>query len=140
VIGKIESDSASLEMVYGYFLDLKTYYTSLPLNNFISSRKVVEIIENKWSLIHTESMGFGFVLSPANLHRLDVMEGSDYEDTIDQLKKYISDYFEEDEDQIKETLVELNKYFEDYESCSSEKKVTINSFIYTNILMFLFSY
>lgn len=59
-IGMMEKDKCFLSDVYKTFLNLLSH-SALQDNN------VRELVENRWSFIHTESMGFAFLLDPRQL-------------------------------------------------------------------------
>ena len=56
LIGDTESDKALISHVYMYFQDL--------LTQDVHSNVEKRVIESRWDFIHTESMGFAFILNP----------------------------------------------------------------------------
>ena len=80
LIGEAESDLTFLFKIYDFFQD------SLKLD--VYSEQEVSKINHRWDFIHTESMGFAYVLHPKTKGGLG-MVGSDLEDTIMQLHEYL---------------------------------------------------
>ena len=92
IIGKFERDSADLSCVYSYFLKLTAHYATFPAAD---KKLYTELVEKRWNFIHTESMGFSFILTPRNTESSD-MVGTDRLDTIQQLRKYAKNLFVEE--------------------------------------------
>lgn len=122
-ISNLESDSSRLDQIYDNFLSLKSYFERLELRDCFEKDVILDEIHYYWGYMHTESMGFAFILNPKNLHRLDKMEGNDYEDSVDRLEKYLKKYYESEPERASSAVRELTKYFVSYAESSDKYKV-----------------
>lgn len=123
MISNLEADSTSLEEVYANFMKIKSHFENVTLNECFDKELITDEIKYYWGHIHTESMGFAFILSPKNLHRLDDMDSNDYEDTVSRLEQYIDKFYETSPDLSSLATQQLHKFFVDYEQLSKEKQV-----------------
>lgn len=57
VIGKLESDDATLNIVYHYFGEI--------YKNFEDYKNIQQLVRKRWDFIMTESIGIAYMLSPA---------------------------------------------------------------------------
>ena len=91
-IAKLEGDSTDLSMVYGTFMAIHMFYEQDDFTtSFVSKDDLVKIILSRWNYIHTESMGFAYLLNP-RFSGLP-MAGTDKLDTIMQLEEYIEKFY-----------------------------------------------
>ena len=81
MIGDAESNSTPLSQVYVYFQQL--------LQADVYSEEEIAKIKDQWNFIHTESMGFAYILNPKTKDGLG-MVGTDLEDTYVQLQEYLN--------------------------------------------------
>lgn len=80
LIGEAEGDASNIGSIYKLFQKL------LCSNNF--GNEELLLIKKRWDFIHTESMGFAYILDPMTKGGLGMM-GTDFEDTHEQfLLKY----------------------------------------------------
>ena len=93
LIGDVESNKALISQVYMYFQDLLTQYV------FSDVEKCV--IESRWDFIHTEPMGFAYILNPKTKGGLG-MASRYLKKTYAAFTKQISDKDKEGEEFEKE--------------------------------------
>lgn len=114
MIGDAESDNTSLSQVYVYFQQL--------LESNVYSEEETSKINQRWNFIHTESMGFAYILNPKTKGGLG-MVGNDLEDSYVQLQEFLKNQ-NETEAVISE---EFNKFTEYVAEPSSKLEVFFNS-------------
>lgn len=85
-IGLFEAEEASVEIVYETYHRLYNFYGQLPDGDIIDSRQVQNLLLADWNYMHSESMGFAYILAPKNLGL--PMNGSDYVDTVEQVSTF----------------------------------------------------
>jgi hypothetical protein len=108
IVGKFESDESDLFTVYDYFLKLRNSWNDIIELN-ATERSVLEaIVSARWNFIHTESMGFAYMLTPKTFYR--TWASSDKLDTRRQLIEFIKVYYEADPEKLEACLQELNQY------------------------------
>jgi hypothetical protein len=80
--GKMERDDSLLSDVYSTFLDL--------LDNPVLGRSqaIRDVIQDRWNFLHTESMGFAYILDPRTMGGERMIE-QDIIDTSRQLTEYL---------------------------------------------------
>ena len=88
LLGKLESNSSDLSVVYSSFKKLS--------ETFSVEETYRELVLERWNFLHTESMGFAYLLSPKTRGGEDMIQ-DDRKDTINQLKKYINVFFQDAE-------------------------------------------
>lgn len=120
LVNHLESDSTGLDKIYESFLEIKNHFSKATIPQ---KQLVLDEIEYYWKFLHTECMGFAYILNPKNVDNLEKMEGTDYEDTIDQLKEYIAKFYKEDSVVKKKTLGELHEYFSVHAELSVKKGI-----------------
>lgn len=119
-IDVFESDSATLDNAYEIFQSLHVKFKNLENLSVLSKARVTDLLKEAWNFMHTESMGFAFILAPKNLGKS--MLDTDFEDTIEQFEKYCSAFYRNDEEKVKLAKEQLHKYFSDYHAMSDEKQ------------------
>lgn len=110
IIGKFESDKSDLFAVYDYFKRLNDSFDNIEGIDDGMAVELKEIVSTRWNFIHTESMGFAYLLSPKSGNKQWVSQ--DKVATKKQLKNYISVFYS-DEDDIKKCNIELTNYLTD---------------------------
>eukprot|EP01038_Epipyxis_sp_PR26KG_P011979 gene11979-16035_t len=85
----LECDNTNISDVYHKFQQLLNYAEA----NY--SVEIQHIIRNHWSFINTESMSYSYLLNPQNCESFGSM--TNYFDTITRLKKYITLYYSNNE-------------------------------------------
>ncbi|XP_047145474.1 uncharacterized protein LOC124818534 [Hydra vulgaris] len=118
IIGKFKSDNYDLANIYNDFKRLLCHFEKHDLESGI----IVKLLYERWAFIHTESMGFAFVLSP--IYASDDMIGSDKLDTLKQLKKYYTIFYDSEEE-ISLAIFELNEYLTQFVFMSDSTKEEI---------------
>jgi len=112
LIGKLENDSTTLDEVYSAFSSLKSYYELCNCLNLVGKNTLLNIVENRWKFIHTQSLDFSYVLKPGNSYGNGIINGNLLQ-TINQLKEFIKRFFET-EDEVKQCCKELNDYLSQF--------------------------
>jgi hypothetical protein len=108
IIGKFESDSSDLFVIYDYFKRLGDSWTDIDILNDDVKDTLKEIVKDRWNFIHTESMGFAYLLSPQSLKKK--WAANDKAATKGQLKQYISVFYEGNDEAIERCRGELDTY------------------------------
>lgn len=133
-ISRLESDDSKLDHVYDHFLMLRSHFTEIKSISTSLKATILDEIKYYWGFLHTEAMGFAFVLNPKNLNRLDLMDGDDYEETVDRLEIYLKKYFitNSSPEEAEQAVKEMRQYFVMYAESSDSKKVnlTVSPFIF----------
>lgn len=106
MIGILESDKSSLFELYKCMSELKLNFRNLSLSRE-KKRLLNEIVDKRWAFIHTESMGFAYMLTPAS-NKPGSWDGNDKLDTKIQLKEYAALIYQED--QLKDCQEEIEQY------------------------------
>lgn len=131
-ISRLESNDSKLDHVYDQFIMLRSHFTDI--KSILTSLKttILEEIQHYWRFLHTEAMGFAFVLNPKNLNRLDLMDGDDYEETVDQLEIYLKKYFiaNSSPEEAEQAVKEMRQYFVMYAESSESKKVKVKVLLF----------
>jgi hypothetical protein len=70
---------------------------------------LTDIVQDRWNFIHTESMGFAYLLSPQSLKKQ--WAANDKAATKGQLKQYISVFYEGNDEAIERCRGELDTDF-----------------------------
>ena len=104
MVGILEKNGSDLSVVYSSFNRLFTH--------FRQNESISEVVQNRWNFLHTESMGFAYLLSPATKGGEDMVH-NDRSDTIKQLKSYINVFFTAENDRNFATE-DLEKYLSKY--------------------------
>lgn len=124
LISELEADNSRLDHIYAKFSELKVYFQELDLSDTsFDTEMVLEELRYYWGFLHTESMGFAYVLNPKNLDKLDKMQENDYEDTIEGLEKYLNIYYEKTPEMAKDAVQDMKNFFVSYSESSADKKV-----------------
>ena len=100
MVGDTESNSTPLSQVYIYFQEL--------LQADVYSEDEIWKIKARWNFIHTESMGFAYILNPKTKGGLG-MVGTNLKDTYVQLQKYLTKENEDNND-ILEVFEDFTRY------------------------------
>ena len=79
----------------------------------------VKLVEKRRNFLHTESMGFAYILRPKNTLQ-NRMEGTDRGDTIRHLRKYDSVFYPDMEFEIFNS--KLNSYLSEFVTMNDERK------------------
>jgi hypothetical protein len=114
LIGVMERDRTDISDIYHYFMRLYDHFSpsNEALKNLIGTTVLAEIralVVARWEFIHTSSMGFAYMLSPA--HSQGKWLPNDKADTRVQFKAYIRVFYMEDEKKIEKCLDELRDFF-----------------------------
>lgn len=122
-ISLLESYQGTLELVHESFIKMKKDYSNLQLEQELLA-DVLSVVEYRWNFIHTESMGWSYLLSPKHLE-INEMEGAEYRDTIIQLNHFISVVYQEE--QALSCKKELKQYLGQLEYLADDAKSEITS-------------
>ncbi len=103
VIGKAESNGASLDQVYKWFKELKENPVYGPPN-------LQELVTRRWDYITTENMLWSVFLDPKSEGGRNVLEVPDLKDAIGRLLRFLTK-ISGTEEECNETRNELAKFF-----------------------------
>ena len=101
-IGVMEKDRGFLSDVYKTFLNLLSH-------SALQDKNVRDLVEDRWNFIHTEAMGFAYLLDPRQLGGRN-MFGNDKENTLQELQSYM--------EKAHSDSVEVNNYLESWSYAS----------------------
>ena len=80
IVGILEADACCLSDIYRIFLAL--------IQGFSSHPKILELIQDRWAFLHTESMGFAYFLDPKTRAGEGFIENDLYDNAI-LLKEFV---------------------------------------------------
>ena len=113
LIGKFEKNDCRLSEIYNSFRELEKLQNS---NDFFK-----KCVRDRWNFLHTESMGWSYLLNPST-EGGSGMVGNDRRETITQLKKFITVFFDIEEEKVLCTR-ELNTYLTNFEFSQKEADI-----------------
>lgn len=105
-------------MSYNTYLDLYRYYENEVSHSTIDVEKIGDLLLKNFNYMYDTSMGYAHILNPKNMGK--AMIGTDYEDTLAHIDKYI-DRFDNKNQKI-QTKKEINDFFTDFHDLSEEAK------------------
>ena len=90
-----------------------------------------KIVTDRWNFLHTESMGYAYLLSLSSKGGADMVH-TDRLDTIDQLKNYFKVYFTSEDEQNQATE-ELERFLAKFVLESSPNGAEVNPLTYWSV-------
>ncbi|KAI3661953.1 hypothetical protein MP638_005994 [Amoeboaphelidium occidentale] len=120
LIGKLEGDTTHLSRVYVGFKELIRHYSDEAfIENADLRQDLVDIAKERWSNLHTESMGFAVLLDPN--HQDILWDENDKVDTIKQIKSHIQIMYRDLNEQVACTN-ELNRFLASWADIGDDEK------------------
>lgn len=127
VLTKAESDTYFIENVYKDMYSIYEHITSFDYRGKMEKNQALQIIIRRWNFIHSDTMGFAFVLNPITNGRsmlkiknpLDNSKIDDYSDTIMQLKEFLHLYCA-NSDEAKAAIEEFDEFSEEFKDVDEE--------------------
>ncbi|OWZ12833.1 hypothetical protein PHMEG_00013942 [Phytophthora megakarya] len=114
IIGKFEKDDCDSFHVYYYFSKLQTSWDNKLTIDSVLLAKLKAIVPARWKFVHTDSMGFAYMLTPRS--STIKWEAKANINTKIDLLTYINHFYEKDE--VAECMDELNSFLSIYTTSS----------------------